>query len=68
MAEAQIRINLKATWTFTWTDHLKRTRGTDVFTETEEVKESESEDMGKKKRISMKTNHLLTKLIINSML
>jgi hypothetical protein len=39
-----------------------------VFTETEEVKESESEDMGKKKRISMKANHLLTKLIINSML
>jgi hypothetical protein len=39
-----------------------------VFTETEEVKESESEYMGKKKRISMKTNHLLTKLIIKSML
>jgi hypothetical protein len=37
-----------------------------VFTETEEVEERESEDMGKKKRISMKTNHLLsTKLIIN---
>jgi hypothetical protein len=34
-----------------------------VFTETEEVKESESEDMGKKKRISMKTNHLQIALI-----
>ena len=46
--------------------HLDRSNeewlvGRDVFTETEEVKESESEDMGKKKKISMKTNHLLTK-------
>ncbi len=34
MAKAQFKINLKATWTFTWTD----TRETDVFKETEEVK------------------------------
>ena len=66
MVEAQFKINLKATWTFTWTDHSKkdsrdgRVHGNGgVEGEWERGYGEDEEDFDENK------SSLLTKLIIN---